>query len=203
MASTPRKPQFLAGVPEEPVAQAPRFTSAGTRPAAAVPRSLAAPSNDAFQAPVPDLGEIRRDAMERVGAAIATLRAQADRLAEQARSDSIEIGFQVARKILDAELHHSPEALFSLVRAAVRRAGESRRVAVHVAPGDLPLLQSTQGQAVLEGLSAARIELVADPTLQHGDCLVDADFGQVDGRLSTRLLEIRRAVDGASAEDVG
>ena len=37
-----------------------------------------------------------------------------------------------------------------------------------------------------------------DPALGHGDCLVDADFGRVDGRLSTRLAEVRRAVDAAA-----
>jgi flagellar assembly protein FliH len=168
------------------------------------------PSPSPSPAPAPDLDEIRRelveirrDMMERLAASIATLRAQADRLAEQARSDSIEIGFQVARKILETELHLSPDTLFALVRSAVRRAGESRRLVIRVSPDDLPLLQSAQGQAALEGLSAARIECMADSTLEHGDCAVDADFGQVDGRLSTRLLEIRRAVEAASAEGVG
>ena len=42
-----------------------------------------------------------------------------------------------------------------------------------------------------------RVEIVPDPTLVPGDCLVDTDFGQVDGRLSTRLGEARRAVRSA------
>jgi flagellar assembly protein FliH len=135
--------------------------------------------------------------MEKVAAALETLRAQADHLAEQARSDAIEIGFQVARKILETELRQSPESLFALVRAAVRRAGESRRIAVRASPDDALLLQSEQGRSALDGLTSARIELVSDPGLQRGDCMVDTDFGQVDGRLGTRLAEIRRAVDAA------
>lgn len=192
-----RRPRFLAEVPEAPSPEPVRFTPANPRPAPS-PRAHAPvpPPPPADQAV--DVATLRREAMERVSSAVETLRAHADRLAEQARSDAIEIGFQVARKILEVELRQSPEALFALVRAAVRRAGESRRIAVRVSPEDATLLQSDAGRAALDGLTSARIELVSDPGLQRGDCAVDTDFGQVDGRLGTRLAEIRRAVDAAS-----
>jgi flagellar assembly protein FliH len=203
-----RRPRFLASVPEMPTAEPVRFPHAphagelGRGPVAplragALPGQLPAATAPA-PAPDPQLAELRRDAMQKVNAALDTLRAQADRLAEQARADAIEIGFQVARKILETEVRQSPEALFALVRSAIRRAGESRRVAVRVAPEDAVLLQSEAGRAALEGVTAARIEFLPDPSLQRGDCVVDTDFGQVDGRLSTRLAEVRRAVDGAS-----
>ncbi len=202
-----RRPRFLAEVPEAPSPEPVRFTSANPRPAppaagaaAGQPSHPPASASDRYrdQPSAVDMSALRREAMEKVSAAVETLRAHADRLAEQARSDAIEIGFQVARKILEVELHHSPEALFALVRAAVRRAGESRRIAVRVSPEDATLLQSDAGRAALDGLTSARIELVSDPGLQRGDCAVDTDFGQVDGRLGTRLAEIRRAVDAAS-----
>jgi len=195
-----RRPRFLADVPETPTPELARFAHATQRAAPATRQAKSAHG----QVPAPpteaesiDLAALRRDAMDKVAAALATLRAQADHLAEQARSDAIEIGFQVARKILETELRQGPEALFALVRSAVRRAGESRRIAVRVTPDDASLLQAEAGRAALDGLSSARIELVSDPSLQRGDCMVDTDFGQVDGRLETRLAEIRRAVDAA------
>jgi flagellar assembly protein FliH len=132
-----------------------------------------------------------------VSAAIETLRAQSAHVAEQARADALEIGFAVARAILATEVRQNPEALFSLVRAAVRRAGDSRRIAVRVAPEDLDLLQG--GSRSLDA-AAARVELVADRGLCRGDCVVEADFGRIDGRLETRLAELRRAVDAADHE---
>lgn len=193
-----RRPRFLADVPDAPVPEPVRFLQPNPR-ASSPPRAPAA-GHGAAQPPPPqgpDLAALRREAMEKVGAAVETLRAQAEHLAEQARSDAIEIGFQVARKILESELRQSPEPLFALVRAAVRRAGESRRIVVRVSPDDALLLQSETGRSALDGLTSARIELVSDPGLQRGDCMVDTDFGQVDGRLGTRLAEIRRAVDAA------
>lgn len=196
MTAPIRRPRFLAQVPENPMAEPARFAAQPQRAPVAAMRANDPPPTPA--GPAPDLTAPRRDAMERVEAAVATLRAHADRLAEQARADAIEIAFQVARKILEAEVRQNPDALFALVRSAVRRAGESRRIAIRISPDDAQLLQSDSGRAALDGLTAARIEYVPDASLHHGDCVIDADFGQVDGRLTTRLAEIRRAVDAAA-----
>jgi flagellar assembly protein FliH len=200
-APVTRRPRFLSQVPLAPTPEPARFAPAGGRapvpPSPAIPAaSTAEPAAARLEAERAALDQrARREALERVVGAVETLRAQADRLAEQARADAIEIGFQVARKVLEAELRSGPEALFALVRSAVRRAGESRRVAVRLAPEDAALLASDAGRGALDGVTAARVEWIPDPSLQPGDCLVETDFGQVDGRLGTRLAEIRRAVD--------
>ena len=189
---TGRRPRFLAAVPEIPSPATATFLHGESRPAFGPPPGTP-PAQPALPPPGPDLAALRREALEKVTAAVETLRAQADHLAEQARCDALEIGFQVARKILETELRQSPDALFALVRSAIRRSGDSRRVAVRLPPEDASLVQTDPGRAALEGLTAARIEFVPDPNLQPGDCVVDTDFGQVDGRLGTRLGELRRA----------
>jgi flagellar biosynthesis/type III secretory pathway protein FliH len=134
--------------------------------------------------------------MQQVSHAVEILRLQAERLAEQARSDAIEIGFQVARRVLEAELSTSPQALFALVRSALKRAGESRRVCVRLHPEDAKLIGAAAAGAL--GISAASIEVAPDPSLERGDCIVDTDFGKVDGRLRTRLDELHRAATAAA-----
>lgn len=211
---TPRRPRFLASLPETRevaplrLARTPSPPPAGPVPATPAPAARAdAPPDDsrgdrATSARPGSRGESGdsggREALLRVSAALETLRAQSAHLAEQARADALEIGFAVARAILATEVRQSPEALFSLVRAAVRRAGDSRRIAVRVAPEDLELLQGESGRSV--DAAAARVELVSDRGLSRGDCVVEADFGRIDGRLETRLSELRRAVDAAEHE---
>jgi len=191
----PRRPRFLSSVPAEPRPEAPQFG-----PAAARPRRE--PLLDAPREGQTAQGEAeaasRRLAMERVAAAVDTLRAQSAHVAEQARADALELGFLVARKILETELRQSQEPLFALVKSAVRRAGDSRRIQVRVSPEDAARLQGEAGSAALEAVSAARIEVFPDPALRPGDCLVETDYGQIDGRLETRLGELRRAVDSSA-----
>jgi flagellar assembly protein FliH len=143
------------------------------------------------------VAQARREAMERVGEALRTLSLEAERVAEQARGDAIEIGFQVASRILESEVRSNPEALFTLVRSALRKAGDSRRVVVRMAPGDAATVDSGRERLGEGSLTAARVEVVPDASLGPGDCIVETDFGQVDGRLSTRLSEARRAVKAA------
>lgn len=203
LVGPPRRPRFLAALPPEARTEAPRVGRAdrGARPALPplMPAAVAAPPPP----PAELLAEARREALARVAQAVEMLRTQASWLAEQARADALEIGFQVARRVLEAELRTSPEPLFALVKSALRRTGDSRRVAIRLSPADAAELQSPAGQAAVEGIGSARVEIQADASLAPGDCVVDTDFGQIDGRLETRLAELRRAVEGAAEGAAG
>lgn len=212
-ASQPRRPRFLDVLPAQRSVQPASFPRPGGEPAHTLRRLVAATPDAQIQPPTHDgppppaapsaPAGLPPEALERLAAAIDLLKSQAERLAERARSDALEIGFQVARRILETELHSSPDALFALVRSALRKAGESRRVTVRLRPEDLGQLESAAGKQTLDEFSAAQIELKADSSLGPGDVVVDTDFGRIDGRLSSRLDELRRAVESSGLEDVG
>lgn len=136
----------------------------------------------------------------RLAQAIGELRAQAVRLGEQMEADVVEIAAVIARRILEKELETGTAALFSLVRSAVRRLGESRKVVLRLSPNDAAAVQAAGEAGPLAGLGIAKIDVVADATLSPGDCMVDGEHGRVDGQLSTRLDEVRRIVTSALAE---
>jgi flagellar assembly protein FliH len=195
---TLRRPSFLASLAEDGAARPAAFGRApGARPSPAIAmrRSQPEPSPLDVQA----LASIRAEAMDKVAHAVEVLRLTAERLAEQARSDALEIGFQVARRIIEAELQRSPETLFGLVRSALRRAGDSRKIVIRLHPEDARVIAATVASGDL-AVSAAGVEVQPDATLEPGDCLVDTDFGQVDGRLQTRLEELHRAAVAAVEE---
>jgi flagellar assembly protein FliH len=125
-------------------------------------------------------------------AAITELRLRGERLAEQARSDALELGLLVAKKILEQEISTNLEALFALIKSAIRRVGESRTTVVRVCPGDLERLRGAADTTFTLG----RIELKADETLGPGDVMVDGEHSTVDGTLATRLDEIVRSLEG-------
>jgi len=192
----PKRPRFLEALADQ--GQVEPFNFPPRSPGGRSPR----PPSPARAAPAPaasgpDVEALRREALERVGEALRSLRLEAERLAEQARADAIEVAFQVASRILESEVKANPETLFSLVRSALRKAGDSRRVALRLCPADAATVEGNLERLGRGDLSAARVEIVPDPTLGPGDCLVETDFGQVDGRLATRLGEAKRAVRAA------
>jgi flagellar assembly protein FliH len=192
-----RRPSFLAAVAPDLDARPASFTvtPGHGRPAFRPPARR--PEQPQLEAAA--LAQVRADAMEKVRHGVEMLRLLSERLAEQARADALEIGFQVARRVIDAELQSSPEALFGLVRSALKRAGDSRKITIRLHPEDARVVGATIASGDLT-VASAGVEVFADATLARGDCVVDTDFGKVDGTLRTRLEELRRAASAAIEE---
>ncbi len=145
--------------------------------------------------------KLSEEIRERLGQATRSLRHTADRLAAEARSDALEIGFMVARRILETDLQANVEHLVGLVRSAIRRLGESRQIKLNMCPEDARLITEYLEKDGAREISAAQIDVVADPSLHRGDCVVVGDLGTVDGRINTRLEELRQALQAGNWEE--
>lgn len=154
--------------------------------------------------PIPQPGP---EFAERLAQAIGELRHSGQRLAEQATADALEMAILIARRILEAELSSSPAALTGLIRSAIGRLGESRKIQVRLHPRDAEAVTAAGAadgdDGALAGMTLARVEIRADATLSPGDCIIDGEHGTVDGRLSTRLDEVRRVLSRALGESEG
>lgn len=201
MAEMLQRPAFLQAIPPVGEPRAPTFGLPSGRTAPRPPAFHGRrPEPEPPPGPTPEeLAAFRAEALQKVAHAVEVLKLQSERLAELARNDALEIGFLVARRILEAELATGPEALFALVRGALKRAGDSRTVVVRVHPEAVELV-SGQAAAGQLGATAASIEVTGDPTLEPGDVVVETDFGKVDGRLRTRLDELHRSASAAMEE---
>lgn len=209
----PRPPSFLAGV-RSSVSQAtfggsihgavlPFFEQRGGRAAPAEVPAMEPPAGmeplaQLLPPPMPQPGP---EFAERLARAVAELRGTGERLAEQTSADALEMALLIARRILETELSTSPAALAALIRTAIRRLGESRRIQLRLCPADAAAVEAAGHAGPLGGLSIARVEVRADASLSPGDCIVDGEQGTVDGRLATRLEEVRRTLTRALSED--
>jgi hypothetical protein len=129
--------------------------------------------------------------------ALEQLRLESEHLAQQSRSDALELGFLVAKKILEMEISANPAALFALIRSAVRKVGDARTLTVRLHPEDCRRLETAGGVRQMGELSMMTVEVRPDSSLVPGDCVIDSELGRVDGRLATRLAEMKRQLEGA------
>ncbi len=174
----------------EPIPEEPEEPAPATEPAVP-PASITSPPEEPGVSP--------SDALDPISTAVEALRLTSARLAEQARSDVLELAFVIAKRILESELQASPEPLFALVRSAIRRLGEARQIRVRLSPLDAAAVEEALAQQELPDLLVAQVKVVADPGLERGDCVVESELGRVDGRLDVRLSELKRAI-GPAAE---
>jgi flagellar biosynthesis/type III secretory pathway protein FliH len=150
--------------------------------------------------PIPQPGP---EFAERLARAVAELRRTGEHLAEQMTADALEMAVLIARRIIDGELASNPAALTGLIRSAVARLGESRKIQLRLHPSDAANVDAAGDGGPLAGVAIARVEIRADATLSPGDCIVDGEQGTVDGRVATRLEEVRRILTRALAEEEG
>jgi flagellar assembly protein FliH len=193
-----RRPTFMGRIPSQPHVEPAAFGGAPLRrPSPSLADHSASPT-------VIDMQQVAEQVSERIGSAAQFLRQAAERLAAEARSDALEVGFMVARRILETDLTANVEHLVGLVRSAIRRLGESRHIKLQLCPEDARLIEEAlhkDGAQSISSVAAAQIEVIADPSLQRGDCLVAGDLGTVDGRINTRLEELRHALHTGNWEE--
>jgi len=134
-------------------------------------------------------------AFDRLRDAVLMLRHASASLAEQARSDALEIGIEIARQIVRQELTTSVEPMMRFVKEAIRQAGDARVVRVRLSPEDARRLGGHLSEFRTSALSASQVEIIEDDTLTRGDVEIDTDFGRIDARVSRRLDELQRTVE--------
>ena len=197
-----RRPSFMGRLPSQPQVEPAAF--GGPAPRRSSTTSAASASEHPASPTVIDMQKLADEVSERIGSAAQFLRQAAERLAAEARSDALEVGFMVARRILETDLTANLEHLVGLVRSAIRRLGESRHIKLQLCPEDARLVEEVlkqDGAQAISSVAAAQIEVIADASLQRGDCVVAGDLGTVDGRINTRLEELRHALQAGTWEE--
>lgn len=129
-----------------------------------------------------------RPVMERLAQAIEEITGLRRKVRTEAEEDAVRLAIAIAHKVLHREVSIDPESLLGLVKAAMQRidAREIHRVRMH--PDDIPLLERHLGR---QGLPA-RLEVMADTTLERGSVVLETSRGSLDASISTQLAEIER-----------
>jgi flagellar assembly protein FliH len=154
---------------------------------------------------LPAAGELSRAyaAAEAEGYAAGTARAAREllsisaarlRVLQEDREQLQRAALSIAGKLAQRELAADPALLAELIEPLVTRVRRAAHIGLRVHPDDaLALgirLADLAQRAELEGV----LELIADPALERGDCVVESSIGELDARLATRLHELGRAL---------
>jgi flagellar assembly protein FliH len=119
--------------------------------------------------------------------------------AEAVERDAVELGLQLAGKIIPAALLAQPEVVAYAVQGALRRVSGQRTLSVLVSPEDLETVRTALGAQQQPG-TAELFELLGDPQVRRGGAIVRTTDGEVDAQVSTQL---ERAAEVAFAELAG
>lgn len=145
---------------------------------------------------------------ERAGAEAGTKRAEAmlRRLAQtieeladlrrtmirQTERQMVQLSLAIAKRILRREVVLDRELTMTMARVALERLGDATAVTVRLNPADFEATFRRHDD--LQTHTGARVSVVADAAISRGGCLVQSDFGYVDGSVDAQFQELARAL---------
>ena len=121
------------------------------------------------------------------------------RLRERYERQLLELALGVARKVVQQEIAERPAIWLGMIRAAVRRAVDRERILIRVPPALLGFLNQALPELRPALDDVKELELLEDPSLPPGGCVIETKFGDVDIGLDTQFEAVERAL--ARAED--
>lgn len=121
-------------------------------------------------------------------------RERRDSALASAERDLLRLAVKVAEKIIGREVERDGgSALADIVSTALRHARQNESLTVRVNPSDMPSVEAHRAR--LDPAGRARfLDLVPDPRVQHGGCVIESESGTVDAQLSTQLRVLERAL---------
>ncbi|HYN85487.1 MAG TPA: type III secretion system stator protein SctL [Pyrinomonadaceae bacterium] len=120
-------------------------------------------------------------------------RERRDSAFQTAERDLLRLAVKLAEKIIGREVERDSGALADIVSTALRHARQSESLTVRVNPSDMPTVEAHRAR--LDPAGRARfVDLVPDPRVRPGGCVIESESGTVDAQLDTQLRVLERAL---------
>ena len=137
--------------------------------------------------------EGREAALAELTELILEARARKDSALAESERDLLRLAVKLAEKIIGREVERDSSALADIVANALRHARHNETFTVRVNPADLPVVEAYRTR--LDPAGRARfLDVVADPAVGHGGCVIETESGTIDAQLDTQLRVLERAL---------
>jgi flagellar assembly protein FliH len=140
-----------------------------------------------------EAGGKRAEAMlRRLAQTLEELSGLRDSMVRQTEHELVQLSVAIARRILQREVSVDPELTAALAHIALERLGGAAPATVRLHPDDYAVVSAGQ----LVPLGGRQVEILPDPSVARGGCLVESEFGFINASVDAQVDEIARAVLG-------
>ena len=128
---------------------------------------------------------------------IESLRQALPQLIRESEHALIELALETARRLV-ASMEITPGMVEAAIREAIAQVEPVSGMVVRLHPDDLALLERVNAGALNDLLSGEPLKFACSPDVTRGGCIVETQFGLLDGRRETKLLRIRQALNASA-----
>ena len=136
--------------------------------------------------------EAKADVQARAAEEMAKAKLQAGQIIERCERDIVELALKVANKIIGADLERDPEVLVNICAQVVETARADHAMTLRVNPEDGRLLREKRPRLMELIGRSIDIAVKDDPEVERGSCIIQTDYGVIDGTLRTQFDMLRQ-----------
>ncbi len=140
------------------------------------------------------LGEKKSEAvLKRFAGSLEKLAGLREETLRQSEKDLVLLALDIARKLVSREIQIDERIIVALARVAMEKLNADSKVVVHLNPRDHEFLSACMEELTTDGREI-EIVLKARKDLNRGDCLLESEYGTLDGRISEQFKEIEQGL---------
>ena len=111
--------------------------------------------------------------------------------------DILEISVDIAKKIIKKEVESDPQVLINTIVDVLKTVSKSEpKINIRVKPQAVQFIKDTLPNITYQYGIEANINIVADPSIEEGGCVLQTNNGIVDASIDTQLEIIKKALTG-------
>ena len=150
---------------------------------------------EAYQQGQQDAQAQLASAVTAFGQALAEVNREKANAADQLEREAVDLGMQVAEKVVAGAISVKPEIVLAVVTGALRRLVERQVVAVLVNPEDLEIVREGADALRTDLGGIDRLDIQSERRVPRGGCVLRTAAGEVDARVGAQLERAREAVE--------
>ena len=111
--------------------------------------------------------------------------------------DILEISVDIAKTVIKKELDSDPQVLINTIVDVLKTVSKSEpKVVIRVRPQSVQFIKDTIPNITYQYGIDTKVNIVADPSVEEGGCVLQTNNGIVDASIDTQLEIIKKALEG-------
>ena len=111
--------------------------------------------------------------------------------------DILEISIDIAKKIIKKEVESDPQVLIETIMDVLKSVSKNEpKVNIRVRPQSAQFVKDTLPTVTYQYGIDAKINVIADPSIEEGGCIFQTNNGIVDASIDTQIEIIKKALEG-------
>jgi type III secretion protein L len=138
--------------------------------------------------------EAKADVQARAAEELARAKMQAGQIIADSEKDVLELALKIAAKIISRDLEREPEILLEIVANCTEAARSAKAMILKVHPEDGKVLREKRPRLIELIGRAVDISIRDDAEVERGGCVIQTEYGTIDGQIRTQFEMLRNVL---------